>query len=603
MSPVKRRADGTGGEWTEQKAIRRRDPETGAWVKTGETRTIWKVSRRVPWVHTDAAGVHREGVKVLVAEGRDHRTAQKNLDKRIAGFKEAQNPAAPLRPQRATETLSGYFWEHWRSSKRYGGYAPNTARAHTTRMRLHVLPVLGDKRLVDITRDDIRYLFEKVMPAKTVEKGKSKGQPYGPEQMRDIWKTCRVVLQDAMYDGKLSRNPMDDVRDTDKPKRGAGSTLVIPDGIVIDLARTLRKPEWEVEQVRFNLALQTGIRGGEALGITWDRITGLEDNASSGRLVIAQQLARKDITHGPGCKSTSDGRWSCGVQARNCPRHPEPPKPEIVIVPWTKSKKDRSVPLTKRMRELLRTQRQRQIEWQRKHPGEWERQRTLRPDLADLVFTTDRGKPFRPQGDGKRWYELLTAAGHPDFPGSAHKTRHLAISALALEGVSPELIGEIVGHSSAEVTRIYTHIQQADIEKHLEALDERYETAEAQREVLRERASRKAEQDAVAATKRALEEKYDRWRVAHTDADGAVRFDPRTDIHPPAPLWEAAWLPDDVRAVLAHPDVKPGALALFQGDLALAEIARYAPMGATDPAAVRYVIENDIPDDYAQAMF
>lgn len=604
MSPVKRRADGTGGEWSEQKAVRKRDPKTGNWVKTDQTRTIWKVSRRIPWSHTDAAGVHREGVKVLVAEGSDLRTAHKNLDKRVAGFKEAQNPMAPLREQRATETLDGYFWDSWTHSKRYTDYLPNSARGHLTRMRLHVLPVLGSKRLVDLTRDDIRRLFEKVMPEKVIEKGKSKGKKYGPEQMRDIWKTLHIVLQDAVYDGNIPHNPMEDVRDTDKPKRGASASLLIPDGIVIDLTRTLRKPEWEVEQVRFNLALQTGIRGGEALGITWDRISGvLEGDTRPGRLVVAQQLSRLNIPHGPGCRAGKNGQWACGVQARYCPRHPEPPTPSIEIVPWTKSKKERSVPLTKRMRELLRVQRERQLEWQRKYPGDWERQRFLRADLADLVFTTDKGKPFRPQGDGKRWYELLTAAGHPDFPGSAHKTRHLAISALALQGVSLELIGEIVGHTSEEVTRIYSHIQQSDIERHLEALDERYTVAEAQQEAARLRAAQKAAQDEIDAAKRALEEKYTRWKSAQTGADGAVRFDPRTDIHPPAPLWEAPWLPEDVRAALDQPGVKPGALALFQGDLTMDEIAKYAPMGATDPFAVRHIVNDDIPDDYARAMF
>jgi integrase len=487
MSPVKRRSDGTGGEWSEQKTVRRRHPETGKWVKTDETRTIWKVSRRIPWTHRDDTGVEREGVKVLVAEGSTPRIAHANLEKRIARFKEVRNPAAPLREQRATETLSEYFWDAWTKSKRHFEYRPNTARGHLTRMRLHVLPVLGDKRLVDLSRDDVRRLFEKVMPEKTIEKGKSKGQKYGPEQTRDIWKTLHIVLQDAVYDGKIPRNPMDDIRDTDKPKRGAATTLLIPDGIVIDLTRTLRRPEWEVEQVRFNLALQTGIRGGEALGITWDRISGVTDGDSrQPRLVISQQLARMDIKHGPGCKSGKDGQWACGVQARYCPRHDAPPTPRIEIVKWTKSKKERSLPLTRRMRELLRTQFERQLEWKRKYPGEWAQQEALRDDLSKLVFTTEKGKPFRPQSDGKRWHELLVAAGHADFDGSAHKTRHLAVSALALQGVSLELIGEIVGHSNAEITRIYRHIQQSDIERHLEALDDHYEAVEAAREAARE---------------------------------------------------------------------------------------------------------------------
>lgn len=485
----RKRPAGAGGEWTEQKAVRRRNPETGAWEKTEKTRTIWKVSRSVPWTHTDPAGVTRSGVKSIVAEGSSLAVAYRNLDKRLTTFKEAQDPAAPLREQRATDTLGSYFWSAWTQSKRFKEYKPNSARGHMTRMRLHVLPELGDKRLVDLSRDDVRRLFEKVLPAKTIEKGKSKGQKYGAEQMRDIWKTLHIVLQDAVYDGKVSRNPMEDIRDTDKPKRGAGADLEIPDGIVLDLTQTLRKREWEVEQVRWMLALQTGVRGGEALGLTWNRLSGvLDGDERPGRLVIAQQYSRVDIPHGPGCKAGKSGAWECGKQARYCPMHPVPPVPRYEIVPWTKAKKPRTVPLTKRMRELFRLQHERQAAWRDSNAGEWEQWNNARPDLAELVFTNDFGKPFRPQDDGKRWYQLLAAAGHETFPGSPHKTRHLAVSALALEGVPLSVVGQIVGHASEDITRIYTHIQPSDVERYLEALDSRYDAAEAAREAAREAA-------------------------------------------------------------------------------------------------------------------
>lgn len=76
-----------------------------------------------------------------------------------------------MREQKVTLTLSDYFWGTWVESKRFKSYVGNSARGHLTRMRLHVLPELGDKRLVDLTRDDIRRLFEKTIPAKTIERG------------------------------------------------------------------------------------------------------------------------------------------------------------------------------------------------------------------------------------------------------------------------------------------------------------------------------------------------------------------------------------------------------------------------------------------------
>lgn len=215
-----KRPNGAGGEWTEQKPVRRLNPESGRYGPTGETRVIWKVSRTVPWSATDENGVARNGMKSIVAEGRDLATAYRNLDRRIAAFREQQNRTAPMGEQKVTTTLSDYFWSIWVESKRFKAYKGNSARGHLTRMRLHVLPDLGAKRLVDIDRDDIRRLFEKTLPAKTIEKGHQKGRHYGTEQTRDIWKTLHIVLQDAVYDRRVTRNPMEDVRGTPTSRSG-----------------------------------------------------------------------------------------------------------------------------------------------------------------------------------------------------------------------------------------------------------------------------------------------------------------------------------------------------------------------------------------------
>jgi integrase len=595
-----KRPAGAGGEWSEEKPIRRFNAESGRWEPTGKTRVIWKVSRTEPWTSTDENGVARSGSKSIVAEGKDLTTAHRNLERRLRAFREMQNPTGPMREQKITLTLSEYFWETWVESKRFKTYKGNSARNHVTRMRLHALPILGEKRLIDLDRDDIRHLFDVVLPEKTIESGRNKGGKYGSEQTRDIWKTLHVVLQDAVYDRKLMRNPMLDIRDTDKPKRGDDrADLAIPSGIVVALTQTLRQTEWEVEEVRWMLAVLTGVRGGEALGLTWDRVSGVVDgDTRPARFTIAQQYDRKDVPHGPGCRSGKDGKWACGQQARNCPRHIEKPESGYVIVPWTKSQKPRTPPLTRRMRRLLRLQWDRQQAWRAENPAAWEQQNAKRPDLAGLVFTDQMGRPFRRQDDGKRWHELLDAAGYPDFDVSAHKTRHIAVTAMAIENIPLAVVGEIVGHSSEDITRVYTHARGEDARQYLEAIDERYDAEEQAAENVRLVAQMSLIHEAQERSRAEEEAAVRAWRDARTVGD-AISYDPRLHPAPPDGAWEVAWLPEELRAVLDQPYITPDAVNLFTGDLTLDEVAKYAPMGATDPALVRRVIDEGIADAFA----
>ena len=84
-----------------------------------------------------------------------------------------------------------------------------------------------------------------------------------------------------------------------------------------------------------------------------------------------------------------------------------------------------------------------------------------------LIWRNADGSPISAKQDAQDWRDLLHAAGiigaDELAPGgtrlTGHWARHTTVTVLASLGVDFQLIGEIVGHSSAEVTRIYRHAQ------------------------------------------------------------------------------------------------------------------------------------------------
>ena len=91
------------------------------------------------------------------------------------------------------------------------------------------------------------------------------------------------------------------------------------------------------------------------------------------------------------------------------------------------------------------------------------------PNPHGLVWHDGTGRPILPKDDAQQWRDLLVSAGViteaeaiPGGPMTGHWARHTTATILASLGVDVQVIGEIVGHSSAQVTAIYRHAQAAE---------------------------------------------------------------------------------------------------------------------------------------------
>jgi integrase len=188
------------------------------------------------------------------------------------------------------------------------------------------------------------------------------------------------------------------------------------------------------------IALLTGLRQGERLGLATDAI-----DLDRDVLGVTWELQRVKWEHG--CQQ--GGRVTCGrKRGADCPgRHPSIPAGMEARQAYgglwllrPKSKTGwREVPICDSLHAILQ-------DWlAHRQPGD-----------LDLIFTTPQGHPIDPRVDSQAWADDLTAAGLPAL--DLHCARHTTNTLLFELGVPVEVRQAILGHASAAVNQIYTHV-------------------------------------------------------------------------------------------------------------------------------------------------
>ena len=165
-------------------------------------------------------------------------------------------------------------------------------------------------------------------------------------------------------------------------------------------------------QALFTLALFTGLRPSEYLGLQWSDID-LRDS---------QLTVRRRLGH-------TVGGWD---------------------VDLPKTRRERTVPVPPEVKEALQTHRWRQTAERREAGAEWQ-------DL-DLVFCTQLGGPVRHRNLDDRYFKPLLETAGLSSDWTLYELRHSAGSLLLATGANLKLIQELLGHSSITTTMdIYTH--------------------------------------------------------------------------------------------------------------------------------------------------
>lgn len=271
----------------------------------------------------------------------------------------------------------------------------------------YVLPVIGHKRLTDVTRQDIQSLYSDMSAGTLPEECKEagwRGDPLGPRTVRLTHAALSQVLKYAVQEHWLAINP------------AAGVTLP-------RLARASRKmnalsiqerltfitaSQGSFYEMLYRLLMDTGLRPGEAMALTWADV-----DFERGTIEVTKAVTR-------------DAAGQAVIGA---------PKNDASI---------RTVPLFG-LADLLA-----------EHQA-WQQEVSL--DGSGRVFTTQDGRPLRPWAFSRRELARVVTAAGIEGAFSLYNFRH-TFATLQLESGTPlTVVSKWLGHSTIQQTAdTYQHV-------------------------------------------------------------------------------------------------------------------------------------------------
>jgi integrase len=289
-----------------------------------------------------------------------------------------------------------HFLAHWLEARRYN-LKPGTWRRYEEVARLHLSPTLGHVLLARLTAQQVEHLLAAKLAT-----------DLSPTTVAHIHTLLRTALNHALRLGLVARNVATLVQ---PPRRAHPEMQVLDPAQVQTLFHAARGDRLEALYI---LAVSTGMRLGELLGLRWEDI-----DLNTGRLQI-QQVLRFD----------QQGQWHLST--------PKTPKSR------------RRIELPPTTREALLRHRAHQLEERQALGAAWVDHQ--------LVFTRPDGEPLRGTHVLEREFRpLLEEASLP--PIRLHDLRHTAATLLLLQNVPVKVVSAMLGHSSVAITLDrYSHV-------------------------------------------------------------------------------------------------------------------------------------------------
>lgn len=307
-----------------------------------------------------------------------------------------------------TETVEAFLLRWLEAAK--PTIRPRTWQRYEEYVRLHAVPALGRVRLVNLAPHHLQLLYSERLTTGC-----------SPQTVVHLHRVLHRALGQAVRWGAVARNVTELV---DPPRVSRKEMRALsPD----EARRLLDAAGGTRFEALYTVAVTTGMRQGELLGLRWQNV-----DLDTRKLHVVGSLQNM----------TGEG-WK-------------------IVEPKT-ARSRRLVVLSELGTQSLRRHRATQAETRLRRGDAWEDN--------DLVFSNSFGRPINPQYLLNRSLRpLLAKANLPKV--RFHDLRHTAASLLLDQGIHPKIVSEMLGHSTVAITLdLYSHVTPSMQAQAADALD------------------------------------------------------------------------------------------------------------------------------------
>ena len=327
----------------------------------------------------------------------------------------------------ATEITVDEWFEFWIENI-VGDLAPNTLRNYRERYKFNIQPVIGKMAIANVKPMHCKRVLLKM------------DETYAGSTIRQTYICMGTMFKAALMNDLIPRHPMNGVRYT-KPVRAKDDIKFLTREEQRIFLNVAKNPH---DYNQYALILETGLRTGELIGLTWDAI-----DFPKRTLTVNKTL---EYRH-------SQGYWRAG-----------PPKTQQSY---------RTIPLTDVAYNILkeiwdnRGNREKSpllsqtLEYIDRRTGE-----TSQLIMSDLVFINWRtGLPAKNSSYDTHLYKLCDEAGIKRF--CMHALRHTYATRAIEAGMQPKVLQKLLGHGSIKTTMDrYVHVTTDSMDRAIKQFED-----------------------------------------------------------------------------------------------------------------------------------
>ena len=325
---------------------------------------------------------------------------QQEVRKKLAQLTTALDNGTYKEPCKMTV---GQWLDIW-TADYMGGVKPSTAFLYGEQIRLYIKPALGAVKLEALNTHTIQGFYNGL----SIER--EGGKALSPKSVKNIHGILHKALQQAVAVGYIRFNPADACT---LPRAEKKEISPLDEE---QIATFLKAIEGHRHELLYKVALFTGMREGEVLGLMWDCV-----DFEKGTITIKRQLRREQ---------KKGGTYYITTPKNGKPR-------TITPAPW--------------VMKLLRSQKARQAEQQLKMGQLWEN--------SGMVFTNETGGYLSYRTVYDCFKRIVAQMGTPST--RFHDLRHtFAVASLRAGDDIKTVQGNLGHHTAAFTLDVYGHVTE-----------------------------------------------------------------------------------------------------------------------------------------------